>query len=338
MPVLDVFDQSAFSALSLAARINNPEIIPFVPRRLDDLGLFTAEPITTDKVMIERYNGKLQLVPTSPRGAPPERNLSEKRDARVFRVPQIQLEDRILADEVLGVRAFGMQSELQTVMSAADRRWRTMFNSIDATREHLRMGALKGKILDSNGSTELFDLFAEFNVSQASEIDFALGTATTNVRGKCSQVIRLIEDALEDAPYQGVHGFVSSQFMDALADHSKVKDAWERWQNGEALRMRTARRMFFYGGIMFEEYRGKVGGVDFIADNKATFFPVGVPGLFQEYFAPADFVETVNTPGLPRYAKVAPDAKYNRYVDLLTQSNPLPMCTRPNVLIPAKQA
>jgi hypothetical protein len=50
-------------------------------------------------------------------------------------------------------------------------------------------------------------------------------------------------------------------------------------------------------------------------------------------FSPADFVETVNTRGLPRYAKVAPDSRFQRHVDTHVQSNPLPYCTRPEVLI-----
>ncbi len=337
MPSLDVFEQSAFNTMSLAARVNNPEVIPFVPRRLEQLGLFTAEPITTDKVAIERYNGKLQLIPTAPRGAPPERNLAEKRDMRIFQVPQIQLEDRIMADEVLGVRAFGQQNELQTVQGVTDRRWRTIFNSIDATREHLRMGAIKGKILDADSST-LVNLFTAFGVSEPAEIDFALGTDATDVRGKCSEVVRKTEDALEDAMYDHIHALVSEEFFDALVSHPQVVKAWERWRDGEALRDQSARQQFRFGGITFEEYRGKVGGVDFIAADKARFFPVGVQGLFQEYFAPGDFLDSVNTPGLPRYARVAPDAKYNRYVDLLGQSNPLPMCTRPNVLLRAKRA
>ena len=47
---------------------------------------------------------------------------------------------------------------------------------------------------------------------------------------------------------------------------------------------------FEYGGIVFEEYRGRVGTVDFTDASKAYFFPVGVPGLFRQYNAPADFL------------------------------------------------
>ena len=50
------------------------------------------------------------------------------------------------------------------------------------------------------------------------------------------------------------------------------------------------------------------------------------------YNAPADFNETVNTPGQPVYAKQEP-RKFDRGTDLHTQSNPLPMCLRPSVLV-----
>jgi hypothetical protein len=89
--------------------------------------------------------------------------------------------------------------------------------------------------------------------------------------------------------------------------------------------------------IVFEEYRGRVGTVDFTDASKAYFFPVGVPGLFRQYNAPADFVETANTIGLPRYAKQAVDQQFARWVMLHVQSNPLPICTRPRVLIKGKR-
>jgi hypothetical protein len=67
--------------------------------------------------------------------------------------------------------------------------------------------------------------------------------------------------------------------------------------------------------------------------RKAYFFPVGVPGLFRHYNAPAAFVEAANTIGLPRYAKQSVDQQFARWVMLHVQSNPLPICARPRVLI-----
>ena len=58
---------------------------------------------------------------------------------------------------------------------------------------------------------------------------------------------------------------------------------------------------------------------------------------FRTYFAPADFNETANTLGLPLYAKQEP-RKFGRGTDLHTQSNPLPICLRPEVLVKGTKA
>ena len=77
--------------------------------------------------------------------------------------------------------------------------------------------------------------------------------------------------------------------------------------------------------------------MDFVDANKAHFFPVGAPGLFEQPNAPAPFMETVNTIGLPRYAKIAADQKYDEYVDVFVQANPLPYCTKPKTLVKGKR-
>ena len=51
----------------------------------------------------------------------------------------------------------------------------------------------------------------------------------------------------------------------------------------------------------------------------------------------ADVVEPASTIGLPRYAKQAVDQQFARWVMLHVQSNPLPICTRPRVLIKGKR-
>ena len=98
---------------------------------------------------------------------------------------------------------------------------------------------------------------------------------------------------------------------------------------------------FTYAGVTFEEYRGQaaylqangeLGTRRFIAPGEAHAFPLGTVDTFGTYFAPADFNETVNTLGQPLYAKQAP-RQFDRGTDLHTQSNPLPMCHRPGVLV-----
>jgi Phage major capsid protein E len=80
-----------------------------------------------------------------------------------------------------------------------------------------------------------------------------------------------------------------------------------------------------------------VGTADFTDASKAYFFPVGMPGLFRQHNASADFVEIANTIGPPRYARQAGDQQFARWVMLHVQPNPLPICTPPRVLIKGKR-
>jgi hypothetical protein len=74
-----------------------------------------------------------------------------------------------------------------------------------------------------------------------------------------------------------------------------------------------------------------------VPTDKAFFYPQGIEGLFEIYFAPADTFETVNTLGLPLYARMIPDRERDEWVRLEIESNPLTICTRPQVLRTAKR-
>src|ERR671910_52170 len=297
MPALDIFSSFAFSMVALTDAINK---MPYVPGRIGQLGLFREQGVSTTSVMIEEREGSLNLVETTARGAPAIQNTTNKRKARSLVVPHVALEDTILADEVQNVRAFGSESMLEGVQAVVNQRMSEMATEID------------------------FDLD---NASPAPGV----------IKKKCHDIRRKVEDELGAQPYDHVHAICGADFFDDLITHSEVAKAYDRYLDGAFLRQGQARGSFEYSGIVFEEYRGRVGTVDFTDASKAYFFPVGVPGLFRQYNAPADFVETANTIGLPRYAKQAVDQQFARWVMLHVQSNPLPICTRPRVLIKGKR-
>ena len=58
----------------------------------------------------------------------------------------------MLPEEVQGIRAFGSETEMESVAGVMARHLETMRNKHAITLEHLRMGALKGVILDADGS------------------------------------------------------------------------------------------------------------------------------------------------------------------------------------------
>jgi hypothetical protein len=209
-----------------------------------------------------------------------------------------------------------------------------MRNKHAITLEHLRMGALKGVILDANGEV-IYDLYREFGITQ-SVVNFVFSSKDTDVRTQCTHALALIDENLKGEYMTDAHCLCSKEFFAALISHAKVKEAFAIWQQG-AMLINDVRKGFTFGGVTFEEYRGQATDSEgrprrFIAPGEAHLFPLGTVDTFATYFAPADFNETVNTLGQPLYAKQEP-RKFDRGTDLHTQSNPLPMCHRPGVLI-----
>lgn len=324
--VLDVFKADAFSMSSLTDAVNQ---IPFVPGKAGRLGIFKESGVSTTSIQVEEQAGSLSLIPKRERGAPPNQNKHGRRTVRNFNIPHLPLEDQVLASEVQNVRSFG-GTQLQGVQEVVNSRMAEMVNKHDATVEYGRIGALKGVIYDADGSTVIYDLFTEFGLSQTS-VDFVLGTAGTNVKGKVHTVKRAVETVLGQLTYQRMHVFAGKDWFDKFVAHAEVKAAYERWQDGLFLRS-DQRDGFEFAGVTFEEYRGSIGGVAFVPDAEAYAFPTGVAGLFRTVYAPADTMAAANTPGLPRYAMLE-RMKYDKGVDVLTESNPLSYCVRPGVLV-----
>ncbi len=332
MSVLDVFNTDPFNVVSLTEAIN---LLPFKPQRIGQMGLFSREGITTTTVLIEELKGQLTLLPTVPRGGPPSYAGRSKRTMRALSIPHIPHNDMILADDVQGVRAFGSENATQSITAVVNNRLQNMRQNHELTLEFHRIGAIKGVLVDADGTT-IYNLFEEFEVTP-NKVDFVLGTTTTDQLAKCLDVIEAVEDALGSGTYDHIHAFCGSTWFRSFISHTLVKAAFDKWRDGAFLR-NDPRAGFEFGNIIFEQYRGSItldGGssvTPFIAAGEARFFPVGVPNLFKTYDAPADFVETVNTVGRPVYAKQE-RLEFDRGIKMHTQSNPLTLCLRPKVLV-----
>ncbi len=326
MAVLDVFGTDAFSMVSLTQAINH---IPFKPARIGAMSLFEEKGITTTNVIIEERDGVLALLPTVRRGGPPTPARTGGRTARSFAVPHIPYEDAVLASDVQNIRRFGSENEAEGVAQVVADKLASMRMSHEVTHEYHKVGAIHGLILDADGGT-IYNLYTEFAVSEQT-VDFVLATSTTDVRAKCLAVLRSIDDSLGMAIYDHIHAICGPTWFDAFIGHDYVRDAYYRWNNSEMLR-NDPRKGFPFGGIVFEEYRATIGSTAFVNTSQARFFPVGCPGLFVKNNAPGNFMETANTIGLPLYAKQE-RMEYDRGVKILTESNPLCLCTRPRACV-----
>lgn len=341
--MLDIFNSDAFRVTTLTDAIN---AIPFVPGRAGQLIDWNESGIATTTASIEEKAGVLTMVNPTARGGPGQSVAKQKRTARQLAVPHYQTDDGIYAEEVQNVRAFGSETQVQTVTGMVnDRMSELVMLGMDPTLEYQRVGAVKGVILNADGTT-LYDLFSEFGVSQASEVAFDLSNASPAsgvLRKACAGVVRTIADNLGGVGFIGVHAFCGDAFFDDLLAHKEVVNSYLNTPMAEVLRQgyvypngNRVYGAFEFGGIVWENYRGKVGASAMVNTDKCHIFPVGVPGLFRTLYAPADYVETVNTIGLPRYARMYP-MQNGKGVNLEVQMNALSYCTRPKVLIKGKR-
>jgi len=333
MSILDVFASDAFSMSELTASINRA---PYQPGRIGALGLFEEQGIRTTTFELERKGRSISLLPSKPRGAEGTQHQKDKRNVRQFGVPHIPYNDIILADSIQGIREFNSENQLMAIGREVTESLDGMRQDFEVTHEFYRIGAIKGNVVDGDGSTVLVDLFSEFGLTQHA-VDFLLGTAGTDVKEKIEDVRRHIEAALGALTYRGLHAFCGDDFWDKLVSHPVVKAAYDRWNDGAFLRS-TQRHVpqgtngFEFAGCFFENYRGKVGDVDFVPAADCRFIPVGVRKLFLTRYAPGDMLNAVNTRGLPMYA-MQERMKFDKGVELHTQSNPLMICTIPEVLV-----
>lgn len=331
--MLDIFKADAFSVMQLTDRTNK---MPFIPGRAGAVIDWNEEGVFTTVVAIEEVAGTLTLLSPSARGGPGTTVAKDKRKVRNLTIPHFQIDDGVYADEVQGVRAFGQESQVETVQGVVDGRILGHVQlRVDPTLEYQRMGALKGIITYADGSS--VNLFTEFNVSQPSEVAFDLANAVNGaVRTSCTGVIRTIANALGGLPFLGVYGFASDAFWDDLIKNAEVRATYLNQQEASQLREGVAYQRLNFGGITFENYRGAVGGTSFATADKCHFFPVGVPGAWRTLYAPADYIETVNTMGLPRYVKQFPMPN-DKGINLEVQTNALNYMTRPNALVQGKR-
>lgn len=341
----DFFNSDAFTLTTLTTLINQEEHIPGRAGALAFAGV--GQGVATTSIDVEISNETLGLVQSSARGGPPPINTQDKNTVKALNIPHIKIEETIGAHQIQNVREFGSMSTLRGARSVVDKEITKQTRRMDLTTEHLRLGALSGLVKDADGST-LADLFALFNVSQTTvdfdpifaEIDSTEATRFNSLRVQLQEMTREMYRALK-ANVNGarIYCFAGDNFFDKVVECSNVKGIWDGWLMAEQrLAGNYAWGDYLFADVVFNNYRGTndqtrtSGGTVGVAPDEARFFFTGVPGLYEEYFAPADFMETVNTIGLPRYAKVVPTDNMNRSVTLHTQMNPLPLCTKPATL------
>lgn len=330
MATLDIFNDDAFSVSQLSQTITD---IPDVPTQLGDKGIFKEYGINTTVMMIERQGSSLKLIPSAPRGGVREPVAIGPRKLIPLQAIHLPASWSVLADEVQGIRAFGSETEVDAVSKLVARKLATVRASMDLTHEYQRVGALKGVVLDADGATELLDVYEAFGMTQQTLYwNMATSNTAVSIKAKILELKKAIKAKLGGRSYTRIRVICSDTWFMHLIEHDSVKAAWDRWQDGAFARTDQTKADWEFLDVVFEIYSGGTSAGDFIEANYAYAYPEGVPGMFQSAFAPGDYVETVNTEGLPFYAKQVM-MKFDKGIEGEAQSNPLHFNSLPECVI-----
>ncbi len=324
MAEISIFEDEAFTVQALLAVINADHV---VPGQIASLGLFEEQGVPSLVVQIEKDGTTLKLVEAKARGGVGQAVIADKRQLIPFNTVHLPQVFQILADEIQGIRAVGSRTELQGAEAVVARRLEKARRQLDLTHEYQRIGAIKGQVVDADGTTVLLDIYHAFGLKKPKAQSLFLGNDDSNISGILADVLDIQEDELGNVTSTGSRALCGKDFWNGFIDHPKVRDTYLNTLQAAELRG-DRRQSFEFGGIVWERYRGKHGGTPFVAADRAHVVPEGVPDLFISAFAPADYMEVVNTEGLPYYAKLE-RMEFDKGVKGEAQSNPLHLCTRP---------
>lgn len=304
---------------------------------LRSLGLFSEKSSTLATVTKTESRISLGLIPSRPRGVPGVQMERGKQKAITVEVPHFPLEDTILPQDIQDILQQSgplRQGNQMLVEHLARIRLRHEQNL-----EWLRFGAIQGVIHDADGGSVIHDLFELFDIARP-EVDFKLGTATTNIRKKCDDVLALVGDNLEGNSLSSVLALVSPEFMDKLLEHENFQ---KYYMNHQAALDLTASqregsggdtgRVVNFGGIKFREVRGVMSGQRLIKPDDGALVPLGtLPGTFETVYAPANTMSAANKPG--QFLHIGQKVlDFDQGIMIRSESNPLPICWQPGLLV-----
>ena len=323
---------TVFDCTEMTAAVNKLPALPVYFRRL-----FEVKGVKTTTVSLDIRKGRIVLIGDSERNTAPESlaGRGAKREWMHLSCAHLAMSDTLAPEDLQDVRAFG-STEPISVAEVYNDKMQQLKDNMTATMEFHRLGAIKGVVLDANGTTVLHDIFNTFGVTKKKmDISFPK-TAADDANPILTSILnakRHVEAAMGGTPFSHIEGIIGSAAYDMLTSHKLVREYFERWLSNRSNFGDNdyRKRGFPYGGLTFVERSDVVGGKTMVDAKKGHVYPVG-PGIFKQYHAPADWMETVNTMGLEYYARMDLKEKA-RGIDFEVQSYPLTLCTFPEALL-----
>ena len=315
-----------------------PEIL-LIPNQwglINELGIFREESVSQHTVTVESRNGTLGLITDQVRGARNLVNKDETRTLRSFAIPHFPLDDAIKPEDIVGKRAYGSPDAAETEAAVMARKLERIRMNHAVTMEAARAYALTtGAIYAPNGTVSS-NYYTDFGVTRK-EIDFTLGTTTSDVLGKSEEGLDHIQTNIQSGEVvSNVVVLCSPTFFAKLISHATIKEAFKYYSSTqEPLRNRLGSglyRRFVFGGIEYIEYKGSYNGQALIPAGDAYMLPQGTSDTFISYFSSANKFANIGTLGEQAYV-FAYRSPNDSEITIESESNHLHLVRRPQAVV-----
>lgn len=277
----DIFKGTAggFDLISLNGTVDK---VDYRPNYLSQF--FTKKPTTSRTFWVDRRSQSLDLVPTSPIGSAPVERVVDPRDMVNLTAVRLAKGRTLTAAEVFNLRAFGSEDQTASLMAMYDQYRQAVRADIEATLELHRLGALQGRLIDTDGR-QLFNYFTEFNAAEAATLGWNLTSATFDVRDAASKLKRVLLRKAKGLFGQSAEVVIlcGDDWFDALLANAKLQATYLNISAQESANLRTNGAFEeFTGipGIRFVNYRGTDDNQEIaIKTGEAFAFVAGTDSL-----------------------------------------------------------
>lgn len=313
------------------------------------MNLFAGKGHATNAMIFDKNTQTNTLIPQASRKdhkgfANKERLL----ETFALAIPYFNHEDRITGTDVQDWRAPGTPDSMESVARLKAEKLADMKSNIQQTMEFMKIGAIKGKMVDESLNT-IADMFVEFGVTQ-NNIDFLLGTAATEVALKVTELKRYVaKEAKAGGAIGRIEVACDPSFFDKLTTHPTIKQAYQYYTaNVQPLRDNLSKfekwgvvDSFEFKNMMFYSYDAEFVAADGVTTHKAFETDEGysiVKGIgnannsYRAYYGPANTLSGANKAGKEMFMYEWADPR-DKYIDLEIETAPLYVLTKPQVSV-----
>lgn len=286
------------------------QVVNKVPRTwniLDNYISVNEFGVTTETVQVDVVTERTETFGDSRRGGQRNSVGAESYVTKHLSTTFFTLDGAVQPSDIQNLRMVGTEQSPMTEEAAIEKISTRIMRFHSALRTKAIVEAIKGTNYVPNGTTEAYNYYSVFGVTKK-QIPFDLANPATDPISKIEEGIAHIQDTANDGgDSYNMLVLCSPEFFSALLANDILHTSFMYYQSTqEPLRDRQGGnsivRRFTYGGAEFVEYRGAFSATgQMIPAGKAYMMPVGVEGMFNIAYSPADHLDYVNTVGEKAY-------------------------------------